>query len=88
MVAVVSDRDDGGQGQEGAAELARKLALAVRRVRVIQPPDEVKDARAWRNAGATRSDVLDAIAAAPPVRLSIRTRSLDAAPAGEVDHVR
>lgn len=50
-IVIVSDNDK--PGMDGAARLARILAGA----RVIRPPDGIKDARAWVNAGATKKDV-------------------------------
>ncbi len=65
---VFADAD--GPGLEGALALARALAALSTDVRVIVPP--AKDARAWKNAGATRANVLALIDAAPPIRISVR----------------
>lgn len=62
--------DSGRPGTDGALALARVLAAVSRDLRVIVPP--AKDARAWRNAGATRENVLTLIDAAPPIRISVR----------------
>jgi hypothetical protein len=78
-VVVVSDRDGHGRGQDGASELARRLTLYCRSVRVILPPDGVKDARAWVRAGATRDDVSGVIDAAPPWRVAVIARVVTAA---------
>lgn len=65
---IFSDPD--GPGLDGARKLARVLAVLSPDVRVIVPP--AKDARAWKNAGATRANVLALIDAAPPIRISVR----------------
>lgn len=65
---IFADAD--GPGLDGALALARVLAPLSHDVRVVVPP--AKDARAWKNAGATRENVLDLIGAAPPIRLSVR----------------
>lgn len=70
-VVIVADAD--APGRRGADDLAGLLALYVPQVRVIQPQAGIKDARAWKQAGATRDDVLAAIGAAEPRRLKIRT---------------
>lgn len=69
-VVVVSDRDDAGH--RGAHDLARALVSRVPQVRVIDPPEGMKDARAWKCAGADRDNVEDCINATTPVRLSVR----------------
>lgn len=48
---------DGGVGLEGAERTAQSLRLRKHPVTIIHPPDEIKDARAWVNAGATRHDI-------------------------------
>lgn len=64
-VVIVSDSDP--PGQRGAADLARELVRYVHDVRLIQPPDGVKDLRQWHNRGATRADVQHLIELADPV---------------------
>ena len=73
-VVIVSDVDPHGAGQRGAESLATHLLPLVPTVRIIQPPDGVKDIRAWKQAGATRQDVLAAIDAAHVQTLRIRRR--------------
>lgn len=67
-VVVMADADDAGR--RGARAIALRLCARVRRVQVVAPPSGIKDARAWKLAGATREDVLDAIAAAPAITTS------------------
>jgi hypothetical protein len=62
--------DAGKPGTDGALALARALAPISRDLRVIVPP--AKDAREWKQAGATRVNVLALIEAAPPIRISVR----------------
>jgi DNA primase len=59
-------------GQRGADNLASVLLAYAPTVRVIAPPDGVKDMRAWLRAGGTRQDVERTIEAAPVRRLRIR----------------
>jgi hypothetical protein len=69
QIVVVSDRDDVGQG--GAHELALALAVRCSDVRVVMPPEGVKDLRAWKATGANRRDLESAIAACARVRLDV-----------------
>lgn len=66
---VVADNDY--VGRRGAQALAKRLRAICRRVRVLEPPPEHKDVRAWVNAGATRDVVEVAINAAAPITLSV-----------------
>lgn len=68
---VFADSDE--PGRIGAWALARALRLSCASVKVIRPPNGVKDARDWVRRGATRRDVLRAIEAAEPVRLTVRS---------------
>jgi hypothetical protein len=69
-VVVVADADE--PGRRGAEKLASVLRVYVPGVRVIEPPDGVKDVRAWKRAGATRADVEHLIQAAPARRPTVR----------------
>lgn len=71
-VVVVADNDDVGRSR--AERLGGCLAAEHRDVRVIRPIDGVKDARAWKQAGADRATLLAAIAAAERVRLTVRVQ--------------
>jgi hypothetical protein len=68
---IVADADE--PGRRGAAALANVLTLYCASVRVLRPPDGIKDARAWLRAGGTRADVQAAIDAAQPIRIGIKT---------------
>ena len=68
---VVIARDNDEPGVRGAEALARLLVLHSRDVRVVAPPEGVKDVRAWVAAGATRSDLDRLIHAASVRRLNI-----------------
>ncbi len=67
---VVADADE--PGQRGAGHLARVLRAHCPSVRIITPPDGVKDARAWVSAGATRKDVQRTIDRAAVLRIRLR----------------
>jgi phage/plasmid primase-like uncharacterized protein len=62
-VVIVADSDE--PGQRGAWKLATTLVAYVSRVRIIEPPGGIKDARQWVQSGATRYDVEAAIDEAP-----------------------
>lgn len=69
---IVADADE--PGQRGAETLAVKLAAYCDAVWIVTPPAPYKDARAWKQAGATRADVLAAIDAALVQRLRMTAR--------------
>jgi len=71
-VVIVADADE--SGQRGAVALAHILVRVAVAVRVITPPAPHKDLRDWVRAGAPRSHVEAAIAAAPIRRLTMRYR--------------
>ncbi len=73
-VVVMADNDE--PGRRGADNLASVLTAYATGVRVIAPPDGIKDARAWLRAGGERGDVEQAIGAAAVRRLSIRTKEV------------
>ncbi|HYW80449.1 MAG TPA: toprim domain-containing protein, partial [Thermoguttaceae bacterium] len=68
-IAIVADGDE--PGQRGAKSLAARLAVYCAAVRIVTPPDGIKDARAWKQSGATAADVQAAIDAAPVRRLPV-----------------
>jgi hypothetical protein len=65
--------DSDAPGQRGAQNLAVVLAAYSRAVRVIVPPAGTKDARQWRQRGATVAEVQAVIDAAPVRRLVVRS---------------
>jgi DNA primase len=69
-VIIVADND--AQGIRGANDLGRRLRINCADVRIIQPPEHLKDARDWKRAGATRDAIETSIAAACPVAISVR----------------
>lgn len=69
-VVVLSDGD--GPGRQGAESLASVMVLHTPAVRVIRPPHGIKDARAWKRAGATYDDVVKSINDAKALQLNIR----------------
>jgi hypothetical protein len=71
-IVIVADNDD--QGHRGARDLGMQLRVHFQRVVVIKPPDPIKDARAWKIAGATHETVEAAIVAALEIQLSISMR--------------
>ncbi len=71
-VVIVADRDE--PGGRGAEALAAALLPVCRSVGVICPPEGIKDARAWKQAGAAHQDVQAAIDAAPEQSLGVERR--------------
>lgn len=69
-VVIVSDGD--GPGSRGAETLASVLVVHAPAVRVVRPPIGIKDARAWKRAGATTDLVVERINAAEARQLNIR----------------
>ena len=74
-VVIVSDAD--APGRRGADNLASVLVAYCTTVRIIEPPDGVKDARAWKRNGATAADVSALINRAEPRQLRITTTIVD-----------
>ncbi|MBP3955036.1 toprim domain-containing protein [Gemmata sp. G18] len=72
---VVIARDNDEPGTRGADALAMTLALYARDVRVIAPPDGVKDVREWVASGATRDDLEQHARATGPRRLNPHLRA-------------
>ena len=72
LVVIVADAD--GPGRQGAAELARKLVLFTRNLRMIEPPG-YKDLRQWKQAGANLLDVHRLIEKAELVKLNMIIRN-------------
>ena len=70
-VVIVADADP--PGQAGARRLAGALVAYCPAVKVITPPPGSKDARAWKQAGATTADVQSLIGAVPIRRLRVKT---------------
>lgn len=66
-VIIAADADK--PGRDGAATLASDLLAYCPLVKIITPPDGMKDARAWRQAGASATDVQRLIDAAPVVEM-------------------
>lgn len=70
---VIADRDE--PGLRGARVLASELLRYCAQIRLIQPPGDFKDARAWITAGGSREDVERRIESSPIRTLQIRRES-------------
>lgn len=70
-IAIIADADL--PGQRGAVTLADRLAAYVPSVRIVTPPADVKDARAWKQSGLTPTGLVWAIEQAPIRRLAVTT---------------
>jgi hypothetical protein len=86
-VVVVADNDAVGQGRDGALDLAGRCRLRCKDVRLISPPEGIKDARQWVRSGVRRRDLLRLVESTRPSRVAISCRPIIAAPAEEVPRV-
>lgn len=68
-VGIVGDGDE--PGQRGAQALAGMLTIVCPNVRVVFPPDGLKDIREWLQRGGAHADVQSAIRQAEPQRLKV-----------------
>ncbi len=68
-VVVVADNDPAGRA--GAQRLAGTLALCCPCVRIVIPPDGIKDLRQWFNHGLTSKALREIISATPRIDLSV-----------------
>jgi len=72
-VIIVGDGD--GPGRRGAEKLATTLVLVCKSVRVIYPPDRIKDLRQWKKAGLTPEQLQTTIEAASVRTVRIRRKT-------------
>lgn len=68
-VVFVSDQDR--SGIDGAMAAANRVRIVVPDVRIIRPPKDVPDARAWLQTGASVQDVRGAAAEAPRIGVDV-----------------
>lgn len=68
-IVVVADNDS--VGRTGAEKLAGTLALGCPCVKIVVPPDGIKDLRQWFNAGLTSEALRETISAAPTVGVKV-----------------
>jgi hypothetical protein len=69
-IVIVADRD--AVGIAGATRLANVIALHCPSVKIIQPPDGIKDLRQWRNVGLTSDALQGVIAATGAICIKVR----------------
>ena len=72
-VVIVADNDP--PGRKGAEALASELVLYCLTVRLVYPPDGIKDLRQWKVIGLTREQLQSVIKQSKPLRIVITTRS-------------
>ena len=68
-IVIVGDNDEAGMA--GAEKLADALVLHYACVRVVCPPDDIKDLRAWLQTGVTHETLQQIIKNAKSVELAI-----------------
>lgn len=78
-IVIIGDNDppkeDGRQpGKDGAEKLAGKLLLHCSSVKIIYPPDGIKDLRQWLRAGLTRGQLQQIIDKTTELQIKIRTQ--------------
>ncbi|MBN2136310.1 MAG: hypothetical protein JW720_00740, partial [Sedimentisphaerales bacterium] len=69
-VVIVGDNDDAGKA--GAEKLATRLLPCCPTIRIIRPPELIKDLRSWRQAGLTTKELSKVISATEPVKTTVR----------------
>jgi len=68
-IVIVGDNDT--QGRAGAKKLADALVLHYPNVKVIYPPDGIKDLRQWLKAGLSTKTLLNLIQKTKPIEIRI-----------------
>ena len=68
-VVIVGDSDE--PGHKGAEALASELVLHCPTVRLVYPPEGIKDLRQWKAAGLTRKQLQSVIEQSKPLRVVI-----------------
>ncbi len=71
---IVADNDANQAGRRGAEALATVLAPYCPSVRIVYPPDGIKDIRQWRIAGLTARQFDAVVDATQPRKLTISSR--------------
>ena len=82
QVVVVADHD--GPGQKGAKLLRSALLPYCLSVKIITPPADIKDARAWKQSGVTYQVIQSAIERVIPDRLIIKISNKNQSRKGKV----
>jgi hypothetical protein len=72
-IVIIGDNDL--PGRNGAEKLADSLVLYCRSVKIVYPPDGIKDLRQWLQAGLTHGQLQVVINTAESVRLTIHFES-------------
>jgi len=71
-LVIVGDSD--APGRRGAERLASVLVLGCRSVRIVFPPEGLKDLRAWKAAGVTPEQLRTAIEKMWPLNVKVEAR--------------
>jgi hypothetical protein len=71
-IVIVGDGD--APGRRGAEKLAHTMALHYPTVKIVYPPDSVKDLRDWLGAGLSGETLQRIIEATEPIRLKVGFR--------------
>ncbi len=77
QIIIIGDNDppkeDGRRpGKEGAEKLAGKLLLHCSSVKVVYPPDGIKDLRQWFRAGLTSGKLQQIIEDTKPLTMELK----------------
>ena len=68
---IIGDSDE--PGRKGAEALASELVLHCPSVRLVYPPNGIKDLRQWKAAGLTREQLEQIIQSTVAVRIRVST---------------
>jgi hypothetical protein len=66
---IIGDNDS--PGRKGAEKLAQSLALRCPRVKIVYPPEEIKDLRQWTTLGLKQEELRVAMDKALPIKTNI-----------------
>jgi len=69
---IIADGD--GPGQHGAESLAKSLILYVPSIRIISPPEGIKDVRAWKRAGLKHCELQSIVQSTASAVLNVQAR--------------
>ena len=68
-IVIIADNDCAGKS--GAEKLADSLILHFQSVKIVHPPEGIKDLRMWLRAGLERAHLLNAIDQTKPIEINI-----------------
>ncbi len=73
-VVIIGDNDDGGRS--GVERLSDTLVLCCKSVRIIYPPDHIKDLRDWVSIGLTVEKLTGLISDTDPIKIKVHFKRI------------